>query len=85
MVLDAEYEKKVGFFSKKITKMAKMWLKKEKNLKKNSLNGRKKSPKTARIRSLLDFKSVQKDADMILDAEYEKKMGFFHQKILENG
>ena len=28
MVLDAEYEKKIVFFTKKISKMAKMWLKK---------------------------------------------------------
>ena len=29
----------------------------------------------------MDFKSVKKDADMVLDAEYEQKVGFFHQKI----
>ena len=48
MVVDAEYEKKVGLFTKTISKMAKMWIKKETFSKKNSLNGRKKSPKTAK-------------------------------------
>ena len=37
MVVDAEYEKKVGLFTKTISKMAKMWIKKKTFSKKKQL------------------------------------------------